>query len=159
MRLLLVEDDDNKRREIEAFASARADVDHISLARSLHGGRRSLQADSFDLVILDMTLPNYDVTAEEPGGGSVHNFGGRKLLRYMDRLELATPVVVVTQFELFIGGGGPMDIDELNNRLASSFKTIYMGIVYYHASLTRWRVDLGNFLDHASSQIEQRGAE
>lgn len=147
MKVLIVEDDENKSREIEAVVSARADITSVTLTRSLHGGRRVLKSDAFDVVILDMTLPNYDASADEPGGGSVHSFGGQKLLRYMARLELATPVVVVTQFELFIGDDGPMDIHELDSQLESSFAPAYLGIVYYHASLSRWRLDLGRFLD------------
>ena len=154
MMVLLVEDDENKSREIEAFVSARSDVTSVRLARSLHGGRRALRSGSFDIVILDMTLPNYDATADEPGGGSVHSFGGEKLLRYMGRLELSTPVVVVTQFELFFGDDGPMDIDELDSQLASSFASVYLGVVYYHASSSRWRVDLAAFLDGMSSGEE-----
>jgi hypothetical protein len=72
----------------------------------------------------------------------------------MDRLDLATPVIVVTQFELFMGAEGPMDIHELDNQLSSSFDALYMGTVYYHASLSRWRVDLGGFLDRVSDRTE-----
>jgi CheY-like chemotaxis protein len=152
MKVLVIEDDDNKSREIEALVTAHEQVTGVTLARSLHGGRKELQNNTFDLVVLDMTLPNYDATAEEPGGGSVHSFGGVKLLRYMTRLELATPVVVVTQFELFLAGEGQMDIDELDRQLAAEFRPQYLGTVYYHASLSRWRLELTRFLESVQSE-------
>jgi CheY-like chemotaxis protein len=146
MRVLIVEDDENKSRELVSFVASVIPAADSKVRRSLQSGVRTLRSQIFDLVLLDMTLPNYDAGPDEPGGGTIHSFGGKKFLQQMDRFEIDTPVVVVTQFEAFIGSRFSMDIAELNVQLAAEFPSIYRGIVYYHASLDDWRKDLADVI-------------
>jgi CheY-like chemotaxis protein len=138
MRFLLVEDDENKREQIRSWvAELHADA-KFTVARSLQSGVRAVKAGNIDCVLLDMTLPNYDVGPEEPGGRTTHSFGGRELLKQMDRFDIDVPVIVITQFETFGKPPDTMDLSELDTQLAKDHKN-YVASIYYHASIHGWK--------------------
>jgi CheY-like chemotaxis protein len=146
MRILLVEDDDNKGEQIRQFAEVLKGVTSVKLERSLQSGLRRLKQEPFDLLLLDMTLPTYDAGPEEPGGGSTLAFGGKRFLQQMDRFDVLVPVVVVTQFESFQGANGTIDINELDTQLRTQHPNMYKGIVYYHPTIHDWREKLQSFI-------------
>lgn len=147
MRLLLVEDDENKASQLCDFLKTEYAGVAIQWARSLQSGVRSVRESPPDAILLDMTLPNYDVGPEEPGGGSTHSFGGREFLRQLDRFDLEIPVVVVTQFETFGDGTNSMDLHELDEQLREEHGPVYRGAVYYHAAVQGWQQALRALLD------------
>src|SRR5712671_1696051 len=104
MRVLIVEDDDNKRSRLIEFLGETLPSASIDIAKSFQSGLRQVRDKAANLVLLDMTLPTYDIGPDE-SGGNMHPFGGRDFLRQMKRLKVITPVIVVTQFETF--GSGP----------------------------------------------------
>lgn len=141
MRVLIVEDDDNKREQLLRFLRAHFDRAEPWTERSLQSGLRRIRRELPDIVLLDMTLPNYDASADEPGGAT-HAFGGRQFLQQMDRFDIDVPVVVVTQFETFGQGTTAMDLAELDRSLREEHGNIYRGSVYYHASIHGWEETL-----------------
>jgi CheY-like chemotaxis protein len=98
-----------------------------------------------DIVLLDMTLPNYDVSDGEPSGG-MHAFGGLEFLKQIKRFGLDTKVIVVTQFETFGQPPHVKDFEELDRDLRAAFTPWYVGAVYYHASLEDWADKLFEFM-------------
>ena len=147
MKILLIEDDENKRSALEAFIGSQIQGVELDEAKSLQSGVRLARTSSYDLVILDMTLPNYDPSPDEPGGGTIHSFGGREFLKQMDRFQIKTPVVVVTQFEKFGKPPATTNLEELDQSLRSGFATTYRGAVYYHAAIVGWQQELTELID------------
>jgi len=133
IKLLVVEDDINKREQLHAFALSRFPAFEVADAESLIGGVRQLRHWHPDIVILDMTLPNYDLV-----NGSIdvtmQAFGGEEFLRQCMRFKLHPTVIVVTQFETLGEGGDEKGRDELAGELAASFPDTYHGMVYYQLS-------------------------
>jgi CheY-like chemotaxis protein len=142
VRLLLVEDDENKSVQLSRFVYAEFPEAELHLARSLQAGVRLVRKHAYDLVILDMTLPNYDAGPDEPGGGTTHSFGGREFLKQMDRFDISAPTIVVTQFETFGKASQTLDLDELDGQLMREHPENYVGSVYYHASIHGWHEEL-----------------
>jgi hypothetical protein len=95
-----------------------------------------IRKDPPALVLLDMTLPNYDADFDEPGG-QTHIFGGREFLRQMDRFDIVIPVIVVTQFETD-KGTTEIGLNELDAELRAEHGTVYKGSIYYHAAIHGW---------------------
>ncbi len=141
MKILIVEDDENKRLQLEQFlVESLAGVD-VLVEQSLQSGLRALRKERPDVVLLDMTIPNYTPSADETGG-QMHLFGGKEFLRQMKRFRISIPVVLVTQFETF---GNPPDtkhLSDVDSELASDHADIYLGVVYYHAAIHGWKGDL-----------------
>jgi CheY-like chemotaxis protein len=147
MRILLVEDDENKRSALEAFITSEVPSAEIEEAKSLQAGVRRARTSRYDLVILDMTLPNYDPSPDEPGGGTIHSFGGREFLKQMDRFRVTTPVIVVTQFEKFGKPPTTTNLEELDQSLRDDFSATYRGSVYYHAAIVGWQQELASLIE------------
>ena len=82
MNVLIVEDDENKRLQLKQFLDELQLGITCQVARSLQSGVRILREKLPDLIILDMTLPNFDAGPDEPGG-QIYPLGGRELLERM----------------------------------------------------------------------------
>lgn len=147
MIFLIVEDDENKGEQITRFLEEAYPSAALTLVRSLQSAVRYVKRNRPTLIVLDMTLPNYDASPDEPGGGNVHSFGGQEFLRQMDRFEIDVPVVVFTQFETFGKPPQKMGLTELDEKLRSEHPSVYMGSVYYHASIQSWEEHLKSIID------------
>lgn len=146
MKILVVEDDENKRQQLVNFLQEyRRDI-IVIVERSLQSGLRKIRKESFDVVILDMTLPTYDTTPDE-SGGQTHIFGGREFLEQMSRFNINTPAIVVTQFVTFGKGPRAMSLQDLHGELLREHPTRYQGAVYYHAAIRGWQTALRERLD------------
>ena len=145
MKILFVEDDDVKRSRISQLLSDTVPSMNLIVARSLQSGLRKLKEDRYSVIILDMTLPNYDPGPNEPGG-KPQLFGGREFLRQMDRYDVPTPVIVVTQFAAFGQGSQLVDLNHLDSELRQEHRSIYRGAVYYNSAVQSWMSDLSKLL-------------
>lgn len=141
MKILIVEDDENKRTQIVQFLEQDFPGCEFEVQRSLQSGLRHIKGSIPDLVLLDMTLPNYDAGPDE-SGGQTHKLGGREFLRQMDRFDILVPVIVVTQFETFGKGDKATDLATLDRELRRDHGAIYQRAVYYHAARDGWKQDL-----------------
>lgn len=139
--VLIVEDDENKRNQLRQFLHEVLPDARYELARSLQSGIRALRQARPDLIILDMTLPNFDKGPDEPGG-LTHPLGGREFLEQMERFDVNVPVIVVTQFETFGKGPRQMNLKTLDDELRKQYRDTYRGAVYYHAAIHGWKDDL-----------------
>jgi CheY-like chemotaxis protein len=154
MNALLVEDDDFKRFQITEFLEAQYPLITVIAARSLQGANRALQADGFALIILDMSLPTFDITSSEHGGRP-RPLGGTELLDEVDRRELGVPVIVLTQFPRFEAAGESdedLDLAELDRRLEREYSRNYRGAVFFDAA-GGWRRDLARAIDAAMAGL------
>lgn len=141
MKILIIEDDENKRIQLAQFLTQLIPEHEVFLERSLQSGVRKIRQDAFDLIILDMTLPQYDITPDEPADDT-HIFGGRQFLTQMDRFEVETPVIVFTQFEVFGKPPNELTLESLDLQLKSLFPDIYNEAIYYHSSIDSWKASL-----------------
>lgn len=137
MKVLIVEDDDDKRSELASFIEGYYAVDSIDTARSFQSGLKRIFELKPDLVLLDMTMPNFDRSITDDGGRP-HPFAGREILRQMQRARVRIPVLVVTQFDRF---GEEMDyttLPQLKAELKSQFPN-YLGAVQFKGNIDDWK--------------------
>lgn len=154
MHVLLVEDDENKQLQLRQFLSETYPRVSVDTARSLRNGIHLIRSTNPDLIILDMTLPSYDIGPDEPGG-QMHPLGGREFLEQMDRFDLIVPVVVVTQFERFGKGPNAMHLHDLDIVLRKEHSVVYRGVVYYHAAIHGWKQELKELIEVITSKENQ----
>ena len=154
MRVLLVEDDENKRSQMIRLLREDSAIQDVEISASYIGGVDRVLGGAFDLVVLDMTLPTYEVTADEEGGRP-RAFGGRDILRQMKRRGIITPVIVVTQFDKFGDSGESKTREELDRELAEAHPKNYRGMVYYNSALEGWKDELTNAIEG----VKARGAK
>ncbi|KPF52046.1 hypothetical protein IP65_17780 [Novosphingobium sp. AAP1] len=141
MSILLVEDEAPKRKNIRSLLEQMDLLGLVSEACSVGSAIRSLRSSSFDLILLDMSLPTFDIVAGE-SGGRAQGFGGVEVLRYMDRFKLPTAVIVVTAYPAFSQGDKEIDLTELGKNLEAQHPKIFRGIVFYNSMFSTWRDEL-----------------
>jgi CheY-like chemotaxis protein len=146
--VLVIEDDSNKLAQLQAFLKTTFSDFEVRVARSLQGGIKAVRSTVPNLVLLDMTLPNFDANPDDPGG-QTHNFGGTEFLKQLDRFDIKVPVIVITQFITFGRGDQTIGLNGLDAELRTRFLPNYMGSVYYHASIHKWKEQLERLIKNS----------
>ncbi|PZQ86410.1 MAG: response regulator [Leifsonia xyli] len=115
--ILLVEDEAPKRQHIEKLLGELTPHATLFFARSVNSALDILEANEINLVVLDMSLPTFDV-GERERGGRPQGFGGTEVLRHMAMAEIIRPTVVITGYEGFVReGGSTVDLAQLRSEL------------------------------------------
>lgn len=139
MRILLADDDKNKRERIISFLNSKYNHLDIFETKSYQSTLKEAIDNEFDLILLDMTMPTFDISIEE-GGGRVRVFAGKEIIKKMTRRKKFIPVVIITQFETF--GDDEFTFEELKKDLQDSNRNIFKEIIYYHNGLSGWQEKL-----------------
>jgi CheY-like chemotaxis protein len=139
MKIWLIEDDGFKRDKLKAALQEMFDAVEIHMARSAKSAFKLLSVGIPDLIVLDMSLPTFDIGPYE-SGGRPQGFGGVEVLREMERREIVVPVVVVTQYAVF--GEERVGIKELAKRLERDHSSTFSSLVYYDSASEQWKEDL-----------------
>ncbi|WP_454875353.1 hypothetical protein [Paraburkholderia xenovorans] len=148
MKILLIEDDDEKSQILSAFLREEFSGCTLDLARSLNSGLRAIvkgQAE-YSVILLDMSMPNYDISHEEPGGGKPESFAGEDLLSQMKLRGVVVPTIVVTMFGSFGEDPNKMSLERLVERLKANFQPTFRGFTYYNSAQEGWRASLRNLI-------------
>jgi len=139
MRILIVEDQQEKSDDIVSFLNDNKPQDlEVSIQQSLRSGLLDLvKNQDYDLIILDMSMPNFDPSSNDPIGGTPESFAGKEFLSQMELREISTPVVVVTQYATF--AKGQIALEELDALFKFSYPKFYLGAVYYSSAEDSWK--------------------
>ena len=137
MKFLLIEDDDYKADQIVQFLE---NQNHeIIVAKAYNTGMRKIVTQTYDIVLLDMTIPSFEISREHPTS-RIRKYGGKDILFELDRREINIPIIVITQYQVF--GDGEKTLDRLDQELKNEFPTLYKGYVYYNSSALDWQENL-----------------
>lgn len=147
MRILIVEDEPNKERNIKEFLCSHFSVE-IEVVRSVISAKLKLKEKiDYDFVLLDMTLPLYDSDdLEYMDNNEFEAFGGECILDEIERLCIHTQVVIITAFDVLGDGAQHIDLEALSVRIKHEFPELFIGSVFYNATSTRWKEELKELL-------------
>lgn len=149
LRILLVEDDEPKLRAVKEFLESTFSPASLVLARSYSSAMSELDKAEFDLAVLDMSLPTYDLAKDAEGGGDPQGYGGQDLMRTLEGDFPNVRAVVITQYNLF---PDPMKANsktfaELQRELEDEFGALFLGMVSYSGKLGRWKADVRTIIE------------
>ena len=142
MKVLIIEDNPNKLKQIKNFLKEYYNQPQIEEARSFNGGKAKLYEETWDLILLDMSLPTYNITHTEYGGDK-KPVAGKNLMKRMLNRKIFTPVVIITQFETF--DDDRISLDSLNQEFNEKFSNIWKGTIFYGND--DWNIELKKLLD------------
>lgn len=139
-KILLIEDDQYKMEKIKSFIELEYPSFELIIRTSFHGGLDEIvdYHSKYNLVLLDMSMQNYDISPFEAGGDPAP-LAGKSILTQMFLREINTPVVVVTMYEKFQDG---TKIKDLNTSLSEEFSENYKGYVYFSHMDNKWMNDM-----------------
>ncbi|ENA7541486.1 response regulator, partial [Escherichia coli] len=138
MKILLIDDEHDKREKIrsqvELILGSRA---IITERESLRGGLKAiLTMNDLDLILLDMSMPSFDLTdqfsSEDP-----ESFAGIEIMSQMKLRDVNFPVLVVTQYKSFEKGS--VSLEDLIEKMSNEFKPFFKGTIYYDSLLDGWK--------------------
>lgn len=141
MKILVIEDDHNKARKICEFLRESGVTDKVVEKRAYQSGLKEAVASEPDLIVLDMTMPTYEISPAEKGG-RIRPYAGREILSALKRRQLRSKVVIVTQFESFGEGSEVLTLEQLRSHLSRDFPNNYLATVFYQPSESGWREKL-----------------
>jgi len=148
--LLVVEDDEPKLRSIIGFLSGivRSDVAIVS-AESLTSAVAVLSSKDVVFVVVDMSIPTFDLVKDRRGGGQPQGFGGADILRFIQSETETTKSVVLTQYEEFVLRRGEKRKDPrgLEAALRSELDGRFLGVIHYAGQHGAWRQSLKDILE------------
>jgi len=138
-KILLVEDDPNKLKALRGFLDNNKDALAISYEwkMSFQSGLDTILSGDFDLILLDMSMHNFEKSSTE-AGGEFMKFAGEDILREMIWSDIKTPVIVVTQYDLI----GNKTLTELKDNWQKEFGQIYADTVFYSSDQSKWQNEL-----------------
>src|SRR5258706_4567715 len=145
MYLLLVEDEDPKRRHIATYLKEIVPDAELGVARSVRSALDCLDARVPDVIQLDMSLPTFDVGPSE-GGGRPQGFGGVELMRNMELDAVICPVIIITGYDAFTKAGGQVGLDVLNAELTNNHPESFRGMIHYNSAYGDWQQRLKELL-------------
>lgn len=148
MNILLVEDDQNKVKQIVEFINSKIKQVNINKKFSYQSGLKEILRKTYDLIILDMSMPTFDISPQEDGGRPRH-FAGKDILRQMHRRKIEIPVIVVTQYERLGELSNTIELSALCKELEELYGDTYIGTVYYNPALNNWKEDFFQLLTKA----------
>lgn len=142
MKVLVIEDNPNKLKQIKSFLNEYYNQPQIEETYSFNGGKAKLYEEEWDLILLDMSLPTYDITHTEYGGDK-KPVAGKNLMKRMLNRKIFTPVIIITQFETF--DDDRISLDSLNQEFNEKFSSIWKGTIFYGND--DWNIELKKLLD------------
>lgn len=135
-KILLVDDDDYKISNIKSFVEKQIQCD-IWVEKALNPGLKKLIKEKFDLVLLDMSMPTFNISETN----NFNSYGGLEFLKEMLRRKDKTPVVIVTQYAIFGEGQSKRTLEAIGEECKNSFEN-YKGIVLYSSTEDSWKEKL-----------------
>lgn len=146
VKILVVEDEAPKQTHIVRFLESLATGTHVVVARSVNSAIDAIEANCPHLILLDMSLPTFDIGDGE-SGGRPQGFGGVEVLRHMVLAEIKCPVIVVTGYEAFPREGGkPVDLTEMRMELEQEFPSLFCGLLHFNSTFDEWKQTLRKLL-------------
>ncbi len=138
MKIAIIDDSMYKIDQIKDCLSKIFPEPTMLIARSFQTGLSLMQSSAVDLLILDMTLPNYERDDGAPEG-DVRVFGGRELLEELSFYDIHCKVIVVTQFDRFGEGSEAIEFSHLLKVMQKESPDRVLGGLYYSSIDNRWR--------------------
>ena len=154
LRILVIEDDTPKLNAILSCLTEEVGicVSNVIVAKSLTSAVHSLGAGSYDLCIVDMSIPTYDFD-EDRTGGEPQAKGGLDILRYIQSESDHTKAVVITQYNEFPEvNGSASTLEQLTEQLLRKFNQNLLAVLFYASQKSDWRMKLKFVIDGAFNE-------
>lgn len=140
MKILFIEDNQDKINKISSFLKEEFTNFDVIIKTSYQSGLKEIMNNYIDysFILLDMSLPTYDVAPDDPGGEPIP-LAGEEILKEMYYADIMTRVIVVTMYVNFVD---KTNIEKLNQRLLNEYSDNYTGYVYFASNQNSWKGQL-----------------
>lgn len=127
MKVLIIEDTEAKMKVVEECVKGNNEEWEFTEAMSYSAGIQKIYEGNWDLILMDMSLPTYNISRTE-SGGTKKPVAGKELMARMMRRKIFTPVIIITQFDIF---GENQSLESLNKEFEENYTSIWKGTISY----------------------------
>ncbi|WP_099367113.1 response regulator [Sphingobacterium sp. 1.A.4] len=138
MKILIIEDDHLKYNILYKFLNESFKNISIVWEKSYHSGLVQVFEHTYDLVLLDMSMPIYEEIGSK-SGGNFETYAGRLILEEMELYNLSTKVIVVTGYDVYDDG---KSLSILKSELRNSYGDFYLDVIYFVSKDEHWKKEL-----------------
>lgn len=156
MKVLIVEDELSKKENIISLLVENFNNIELVTAMSVRSAKAELKKNlQFDCIILDMSLPTFDIGKEE-FGGRPQGFGGKEVIRQVIRDKKNIPILVVTAYEAFSNpnhndeNNKDITLDELKLQLDAYSSSLKIEVIKYNTLMDDWKAKVISFMEELS---------
>jgi len=108
----------------------------ITVKKSYHSALQELlRFGQYDFILLDISMPTYDIQPGEPGGDPIPT-AGSNILNEMYLRDILAKVIVVTMYENFVDGTQLLALDR---QFQVDYSENYRGYVYFSPGDINWK--------------------
>lgn len=143
VKVLIVEDDRNKANTITSFLQEIYPDIAIEYAMSYQSGVELAISNEYDLLLLDMSIPNYDADGNSSSEDTLKNGGELIIYELLDE-GIDFDCTIITQYETI--NDEPLSV--IDERLHSICGNQYHGYIQYQTYNDEWKRKLKNNIDH-----------
>lgn len=145
-KILIVEDETPKCENIQAHLLKLNKNFQIFIAKSVTSALDYLEQNVPSVIILDMSLPTFDISKNE-GGGRPQVLGGNEILRTMELMGINCPTILLTGYETFQrANGSTVTLSQIREELKKRFPKLIQNILYYTSIYDEWKSELNEEL-------------
>jgi len=145
MKILIVENDDYKLRDILKWVETHFSNSQIDTATSFRAAGLLLRKKIYDLCLLDMALPSFSDSDNSTSKDS-HTIAGRQLINFAEKTETVKKVVIITQFNQFAEHTEDISFETMMGMLQAECPKVYLGAVRYCIGDDSWEKELSEIL-------------
>jgi CheY-like chemotaxis protein len=147
-RVLIVEDDAYKLEALSDLISQIFGTLEIFACRSVQSAVASLSSQTFDVVVLDMSLPSHDL---EKGSmlGIPRLSGGIEVLFELDYIGSAAHIMIVTQYPEIEMSGKLVPLNKVVEFIGQEYGLQVIACVYYDSDSTEWKAEISRNMKEA----------
>lgn len=153
MRLLLVEDDEFKATDLAKAVSESVGDVVVDRAASVTSASRAILEGEYDLCVLDMSLPTFDLSGPG-GGGSPQGQGGLDVLRLARHIEHPPAFLIVTQYPDIEIDRVDVPLSRAGKHLRAAFGADVLECIHYEFDSDAWRFAFQAALDNLKSRTQ-----
>lgn len=146
MKILFIEDEIVKQNDILKYLNEELMQNEVDVVHSLMGGMLALRNCDYEMILLDMSLPLYDLNGEDEGINEFEAFGGIEILDEIDRRELSIKVLVITAFDVIEDDTKKIHLEQLDQQMQENYSEFYLGCIHYDQSSLEWKAELKNYI-------------
>ncbi|TCI04924.1 response regulator [Corallincola luteus] len=141
LNFLIADDNYEKRQDLSDLVSENFVECNIDFSESFNSTSKMLREQTYDLVLLDMSMPSFD-PRDGKSKSPVKALAGKDLMLKMRYRGISFPVIVVTQFDIFGRHSDAVGIDKLVDDLRDDFPDNFIGCVFYNTQSKSWKQEL-----------------
>ena len=139
MKILIVEDEDIKMKDIQRFVAELYPMAVIDTSTSYADAVKRCYSVLYDFLILDMNIPQYGRGDHDK---TINSNGGEMIVRELYSEDIFIKFAFVSQYETV----GEESIASFDQRMVTYSPQTYCGFVFFEANDDAWKQKLSNIL-------------